>query len=168
MNYNEFYKQAGNEERSYSGKADEIMPKMREKFEGYAYGSGAPFSGKTKPPKSKKTGDTGAPKSGSEKGWSDTINGIEGYQSHLPMLALLAGAGALGGWSLAGKNKGRAGAIYGGMSLPALYLAYLAGRRNDWFGGDTANAFDSFSQNWINKPVNDTVGGWFGSDEGDA
>ena len=64
-------------------------------------------------------------------GWKKSVDGVEGYQNHIPMLALLAGAGALGGYALSNKKKKGAGAAFGGLSLPALYLAYIAARRNE-------------------------------------
>lgn len=90
-------------------------------------------------------------------GWQHDVNGVQGYSSQIPMLALLAGAGALGGLAFSSKKKKGAGALYGGLSLPALYMLYLAARRNGVIGGNTANGFDTFTQENINKPVN----GWF-------
>lgn len=73
--------------------------------------------------------------------WTDTMYGepgedgkptgyVEGYNEQLPMLALLAGTGALGGYALSGKKHKRRGALIGGLSLPAAYLAYVASLRN--------------------------------------
>lgn len=77
--------------------------------------------------------------------WKDTITftddkgkqtgSVEGYPEQLPMLALLAGAGALGGYALSNKKKKGAGTLFGGVGLPALYLAYVAARRNNWLNG---------------------------------
>lgn len=80
-----------------------------------------------------------------EPTWKDTIEfkdksgnptgHVEGYPEQLPMLALLAGAGALGGYALSNKKKKGAGTLFGGVGLPALYLAYVAARRNKWLNG---------------------------------
>ena len=62
--------------------------------------------------------------------WNESIDNVQGWNEPLPMLALLAGTGALGGWALSAKKKKGAGAAYGAISLPALYAMYVASRRN--------------------------------------
>ena len=84
-------------------------------------------------------------KKAGDETWKDTIEfkdnsgnttgHVEGYPEQLPMLALLAGAGALGGYALSNKKKKGAGTLFGGVGLPALYLAYVAARRNKWLNG---------------------------------
>ena len=95
--------------------------------------------------------------------WKDPIDGVKGYNEQLPMLALLAGTGALGGYALANKKKRGAGALFGGASLPALYLAYLYGRRNGWLGNiedNEGNAFDNAVNSYINDPANNYIESW--------
>lgn len=103
----------------------------------------------TNPAESKK--EATADKAGGS--WYEEINGAQGWNQQLPMLALLAGTGALGGWALSAKKKKGAGAAYGAISLPALYAMYVASRRN----GILPEGWDPLETGtkWINNKGNE-------------
>lgn len=152
MNYNEFYKRANAEKSpvkkpSILSTAENINAALKNTAENTSTESKGDN-------KSNKDSNTSA---SDPDAWKKPLNGIQGYNSHLPMLALLASTGALGGFALSSKKKRVPGALFGGISLPALYLAYLYGARNKWFG-EGANSFDTFVDSNINKPVNDWLG----------
>lgn len=92
--------------------------------------------------------------------WNERIGNVYGWNEQLPMLSLLAGTGALGGWALSSKKKKGAGAAYGAISLPALYAAYIASRRNGILPSDKDDFLDK-GFNKINDTVNPYLPKWF-------
>lgn len=92
--------------------------------------------------------------------WKSNINGTEGYNNQLKMLALLAGSGALTGYLFSAKKKKLPGAIFGGASFPAMYLAYLAARRNGILSEDLNKWYNKYPDKVINK-VNSFGDDWF-------
>ena len=98
--------------------------------------------------------------------YNQRMNNVYGWNEQLPMLALLAGTGALGGWALSAKKKKGSGAAYGAISLPALYAMYIASRRNGILP-NKKNSDDFLDKgfNKINNTVNPYLPEWFNKKE---
>lgn len=142
MNYEKFYKMAGNNDAAANTTAAKEPPATVEN------------------PKPKATVENPQPKATNDETWKSNINGTEGYNNQLKMLALLAGSGALTGYLFSAKKKKLPGAIFGGASFPAMYLAYLAARRNGILSDDLNKWYNKYPDKVINK-VNSFGDDWF-------